>query len=172
MCGACAPGRRRRSYGSQRALGRSPRSFEEIDGVLVALVDRVTRRMRAAGRIGRTVAVRMRFDDFARASRSRMLVHPTSATAPVLFAARALLAAARPLIARRGLTLLGITISGIEHGLPVQLMLPFERDEAALDGVLDAVRERYGTAAITRATLLDAGEELTPWLTPGEPPRR
>ena len=40
---------------------------------LVGLVDRVTRRMRAAGRVGRTVVLRLRFDDFSRATRSHTL---------------------------------------------------------------------------------------------------
>ena len=66
-------GRRRGSIGSQRALGRAPRSREEVDATLVALVDRVTRRMRAAGRVGRTVVLRLRFDDFTRATRSHTL---------------------------------------------------------------------------------------------------
>ena len=59
-------GRRRGSIGSQRALGRRPRSFAEVDATLVALVDRVTGRMRRADRAGRTVVLRLRFDDFAR----------------------------------------------------------------------------------------------------------
>ena len=41
--------RRRRSIGAQRALGRRRRSHQELAGALVALVDRVTRRLRAAG---------------------------------------------------------------------------------------------------------------------------
>src|SRR5712691_3905949 len=57
-------GRRRHSIGSQRALGRSPRSPDALDAVVVGLVDRVTRRMRAAGRVGRTIVLRLRFDDF------------------------------------------------------------------------------------------------------------
>ena len=65
--------RRRRSIGSQRALGRAPWSPERVDADLVALVDRVTRRMRAAGRVGRTVVLRLRFDDFTRATRSHTL---------------------------------------------------------------------------------------------------
>jgi DNA polymerase-4 len=160
-------GRRRGSFGSQRALGRSAPSADELDAVLVALVDRVTRRMRRGGRIGRTVVLRLRFGDFTRATRSRTMAHASAATAPVLFTARALLGVAAPLIERRGITLLGITISGLERAGPVQLTLPFDRDEAALDSVLDDVRERFGTAAITRAALLDAGEELSPWLMPG-----
>src|SRR6266487_573265 len=53
------PGRRRRSMGAQHALGRSPRSPAEVEASLIALVDRVTGRMRAAGRAGRTVVLRL-----------------------------------------------------------------------------------------------------------------
>ena len=60
------PGRRRGSIGAQRALGRSSKSPEALDATLVALVDRITRRMRAAGRVGRTVVLRLRFGDFTR----------------------------------------------------------------------------------------------------------
>jgi DNA polymerase-4 len=162
------PGKRRGSIGSQRALGRCELSAEQLDGVLVALVDRVTRRMRRAGLAGRTVVLRLRFDDFKRASRSRTLSRATAATASVLFTARALLAAAGPLVERRGITLVGITICGLEHG-SLQLTLPLDgRDGDALDATLDDVRDRFGTAAITRAVLLDADPALSAWLMPGE----
>ena len=158
-------GRRRRSIGSQRAVGRNAMSAEELDGVLVALVDRVTRRMRRAGLTGRTVVLRLRFDDFKRASRSRTLARATAATDSILFVARALLTASRPLVARRGVTLVGITISGIERD-DGQLVLPLRgHDGRALDATLDEVRERFGSAAITRATLLGTTDPgLTPWL--------
>src|SRR5438270_1749938 len=64
------PRRRRRSIGAQRALGRRRRSQAEIAAALTALVDRVTRRLRAAHRACRTVVLRMRFDDYSRATRS------------------------------------------------------------------------------------------------------
>ncbi|MEY2441460.1 MAG: polymerase [bacterium] len=158
-------GRRRRSIGSQRALGRNSLSPDQLDGVVVALVDRVTRRMRRAQITGRTVALRLRFDDFKRASRSRTLVRATAATDSILFIARALLAGAAPLIQRRGVTLVGITISGIERDSG-QLALPLHGyDEGALDATLDEVRERFGTAAISRATLLgNTDPGLEPWL--------
>ena len=70
------------------------------------------------------------------------------------------------------MTLLGITVSGIERGRAGAADVALRARRVALDAVLDAVRERFGTVAITRAALLDAGEELTPWLMPGEPPRR
>lgn len=107
------PGRRRRSFGSQCALGRSRRSPGAADGVLIGLVDRVTRRMRAAGRAGRTVVLRLRFDDFSRATRSRTLPRATAASRTILAAARGLLEAAVPVIERKGLTLIGVTITGI-----------------------------------------------------------
>jgi len=164
-------GRRRRSFGSQRALGRTTRTAAELDAVLVALVDRVTRRMRRAGETGSTVVLRMRFGDFARATRSRTLARPTASTAPILLAVRTLLAGAMPVVQQRGLTLLGITISGLERGAGVQLVLPLDGiDGDALDAVLDDVRERFGTASIQRAALLRADRELSAWLLPTDAP--
>jgi len=161
------PRRRRRSIGAQRALGRRPRSFDEIDSALVGLVDRVTCRMRTAHRIGRTVVLRLRFDDFSRATRSHTLARATAETYAILAAARGLLAASQPLIERKGLTLVGIAVANLENDLPVQLILPFERDRrGALDSALDAVRERFGPRAITRGVLLGRDQGLTVPLLP------
>ena len=147
--------RRRGSIGSQRALGRRPRSPEEIDAVLVGIVDRVTRRLRVARRIGRTVVLRLRFDDFSRATRSHTLPWGTAHTETILGAARMLLANATPTIERRGLTLLGLAVANLADDRPVQLVLPLNRVcGGALDAALDEVRERYGAAAVTRAVLL------------------
>ncbi len=155
-------GRRRRSIGAQRALGRSPKSPEAIDAALIALVDRVTRRMRAAGRVGRTVVLRLRFDDFSRATRSHTLSRATAQTEAILATARGLLATAMPMIERQGLTLVGVAVANLEDDDAVQLPLPFERPRRdALDAALDAVRERFGTTAVTRAVLLGRDQGLT-----------
>jgi DNA polymerase-4 len=148
-------GRRRRSIGSQRAFGRRRRSPEADDADLVAIVDRVTRRMRKAGRLGRTVVLRMRFDDFSRATRSHTLPRATAHTPTVLATARTLLASAEPLIERRGITLIGVAVANLDDDGAVQLELPFGPDSGgALDGALDAIKERFGSAAVTRAVLL------------------
>jgi DNA polymerase-4 len=158
-------GRRRRSIGSQRALGRSPRSFEAVDAVVVGLVDRVTRRMRVAGRVGYTVVLRLRFDDFSRATRSHTLPQATAQTDAILATARGLLAAALPMIERRGLTLVGVAVANLEDARAVQLMLPFDgRRSDALDAALDEVRARFGPTAITRAVLLGDGGLSMPLL--------
>jgi DNA polymerase IV len=149
------PRRRRGSIGSQRALGRSPTPFAEIDASLVALVDRVTRRMRVAGRVGRTVVLRLRFDDFCRATRSHTLPYPTASTQTVLDTARALLATAWPLIEQRGITLVGVAVANLGEGRSLQLALPFDaHSNDALDAALDEVRLRFGSSAVTRAVLV------------------
>ena len=100
-------GRRRRSIGSQRALGRSERSRADLDAVLASLVDGVCRRLRTGHRACRTVVLRLRFADFSRATRSHTLRDPTGETEVVLAAARELLGGAMPLISARGISLLG-----------------------------------------------------------------
>jgi DNA polymerase-4 len=148
-------GRRRGSIGSQRALGRSPTPFEEIDASLVGLVDRVTRRMRIADRVGRTVVLRLRFGDFSRATRSHTLPYPTASTQTILSTARGLLAVAAPLIEERGLTLVGVAVGNLGDGRSLQLALPFDAHSSdELDAALDEVRLRFGSNAITRAVLV------------------
>jgi DNA polymerase IV len=149
------PGRRRGSIGSQRARGRAPWSAESVDADVIALVDRVTRRMRAAGRAGRTVVLRLRFEDFSRATRSHTLPQATASTETVLTAARSLVDAVLPTLRQRGLTLVGISVANLETDRELQLVLPFDgRHQEALDAVIDEVRERFGSKAITRAVLL------------------
>jgi DNA polymerase-4 len=157
--------RRRRSIGAQRSLGRSRTSLADVDASLVGLVDRVTRRMRAAGRAGRTVVLRLRFDDFSRATRSHTLPHATANTQAILTTARGLLATASPLIERRGITLVGVSVSNLDDGA-AQLLLPLDRHTDALDAALDEVRLRFGSAAICRAVLLRRGEGLAMPLLP------
>ena len=155
-------GRRRRSIGAQRALGRSSTSPDAVDATLVALVDQVARRMRAAGRVGRTVVLRLRFGDFSRATRSQTLAQRTAETATILSAARRLHAAAKPTIERRGLTLIGVSVQNLEDEGQSQLALRFDRGRGgALDAALDDVRDRFGSAAVTRAVLLGADEGLS-----------
>ncbi|MEN3221582.1 DNA polymerase IV [Mycolicibacterium porcinum] len=159
-------GVRRSSVGAQRALGRrgNTMSAAEVDVVVVNLVDRITRRMRGAGRTGRTVVLRLRFDDFGRATRSHTLPRATASTDAVLAAARALVTAAAPLIAERGLTLIGFAVSNIDHAGSQQLELPFESepDPVAIDGAIDEVRQRFGNAMLTRGVLVgrDPGLEM------------
>ena len=153
--------RRRRSIGAQRALGRRRRSQAELASALIALVDRVSRRLRAAQRVCRTVVLRMRFDDFTRATRSYTLRESTDQTQTILQAATGLLRVSGPMIDRRGLTLIGIALTNLSDAGAVQLVLPFDRARD-LDAVVDQVRDRFGSGAITRGVLV--GRDPGAWV--------
>jgi DNA polymerase-4 len=160
--------RRRRSMGAQHALGRrTPKTLEFLDSTLVALVDRLARRLRTAGRICRTVVLRMRFNDFSRATRSHTLNEPTADTETILATVRGLLTAAVPMIRSQGITLIGVTLANLENAGAVQLSLPLDGLPAsALDAALDNIRDRYGSTAITRAVLVGREEDLSVPLLP------
>jgi DNA polymerase IV len=149
-------GRRRHSIGTQRALGRRPRSERELDADLVALVDRLSRRLRKAHRVTRTMVLRLRFGDFSRATRSHTVPEATARTETLLAIGRGLLAASLPDVRRRGITLIGITYANLSDDGAIQLALPFDGPRTdAVDLALDAVREKYGSRSIGRAVLLD-----------------
>ena len=159
-------GVRRRSVGAQRALGRAGNTMSpaEVDAVVIGLIDRIATRMRGAGRTGRTVTLRLRFNDFGRATRSHTLPRATCSTQTILTTARQLVAAAAPLIAERGLTLVGFAVSEIDRSGAEQMMLPFSTraDPADVDAAVDSVRRRYGKSALTRGVLVgrDPGLEV------------
>ena len=144
--------RRRASIGSQRALGTGPRSAEELDLILTQIVDRLARRLRDGDRVCRSVVLRLRFGDFAKATRSRTLGSATDRTAILLTVARALLAAAHPEIAERGITLIGLSLSHLDRADRMQPELPIDwGDDERLDTVLDTLRDRFGATSVSRA---------------------
>lgn len=152
------PGRRRSSIGAQRALGRRPRSRAELDATLLSLVERVTERLRGGRRVGRTVTLRLRHADVGRETRSRTLPIATDRTDLVLDAARDLLDARWPHLREAGCTLIGITVADLAAADAVQLTLDLDgHDRRTLDQTLDAVRDRFGSTAVTRASLLGQG---------------
>ncbi|WGL51516.1 DNA polymerase IV [Nocardioides sp. BP30] len=173
-------GRRRGSVGAQRALGRRRCTAAELDAHVVALIDRVARRLRGGERIGRTLILRLRFDDFTRATRSATIGSAgaaTGATEVWVATARTLLRSAWPLIEERGCTLIGVSISGLSDAGTEQLELPLDWPgmqgavgrSSILDGALDQVKDKYGAGAITRAVLLgsDDGIEMPQLPDPG-----
>ena len=160
-------GRRRRSMGSQRAIGRGSKSAATLDAVLVAIVDRLSARLRAARRVARTVILRMRFDDLSRATRSHTMPEATAQTQRILAHARDLLGAATPTIERRGITLIGLTLTNLENDDAVQLTFPMDgRWDPGLDAALDDLRDRFGSSAVTRGVLLGRSQGISVPLLP------
>lgn len=147
-------GQRRSSMGAQHAIGSGPHDLESLDVALLALVDRVARRMRAVGRTGSTITVRLRFDDFTRSTTARTLPRPTAHTGEILTVARGLLRTRWAEIERRGCTLIGVSVGSLDDQ-PAQLSLPIDdAPDPALDDTIDAVREKFGSAAVRRAVQL------------------
>src|SRR5262249_29413381 len=139
----------------QRALGRGRRPPDEVRAMLDGLLDGIARRLRSARVVGHTVVLRIRFDDFTRATRSCTLPTPTADTTPLRDAARRLLEHAQPLVEQRGLTLVGVSVANLSDADAVQLPLPFDGGHGpALDHALDAVRDRFGATSVGRVALL------------------
>ena len=160
-------GRRRRSIGAQRALGRRYRRPEDIEAYLEGLTDRLGHRLRAGQRMCRTVVLRLRFDDFGRATRSRTLSDATDDTTTLVDTACRLLSDVMPTIRERGLTLIGLSLTNLEAADPRQLTLSFDgRAHDTLDVTLDRLRDRFGAGTVTRAALLGRGEGLSVPLLP------
>jgi len=148
-------GRRRHSIGSQRAMGRGPWTDADLEATLLAIVERLGKRLRAAGRRCRTVVLRLRLDDFGRATRSRSLAYSTDRTDLILTLARGLFADALPLIHERGCTLVGLSLTNLDGNDRAQPVLPFEPDHGVdLDAAMDSLRDRFGRDALTRAVLV------------------
>jgi DNA polymerase-4 len=148
-------GRRRRSIGSQRAMGRRPKTQEDLEASVVGIVDRLGKRLRKAERVCRTMILRLRFDDFTRVTRSRTLYEPTDGTQVLMTAARQLLDDAMPMIRDKGCTLIGLSLTNLDSNDSLQLALPFdEHHQEKLDITIDGLRDRFGAGAVTRAVLI------------------
>jgi DNA polymerase-4 len=155
--------RRARSIGAQSALGRKPPTRRVIVPALLHLADRVASRLRAGGRGGRTVTVRVRFADFRAITRSVTMPVAIAATGMISEVAQDLV---RTALAdhpdERWITLLAIGVSHLEDQAELQLELPLRSrtDERrspgsptgaarwVADRAVDAIRERFGRDAV------------------------
>lgn len=155
------PGPGRRSMGAQHALGRGERTLQEVEVVLLGLVDKVARRLRAKDRTASTVVVRVRFADFTSSTVSRTLARPTSSTQVLLDTALGLLRGRGDEIDRRGISLVGFQATGLDdHGEQLMLPLP-EQVPEGLDTAVDAVRDRFGTGSVRRGAQVGRAERFS-----------
>jgi DNA polymerase-4 len=160
---------RAKSVGSQSAFARDERDPATHRRVLATIADRVGRRLRAKSRAGRTITLRIRFADFTAITRSATLRAPVSSSGALYAVACELLGKGMRESAGRGVGLLGISVSGLHVAPHVQLELPFPEPAAedvtragsvrdglrtALDRNVDELREKFGTGAVTPASVL------------------
>ncbi|MGI9598098.1 MAG: DNA polymerase IV, partial [Acidimicrobiales bacterium] len=158
-------GRRRRSVGSQRSFPLGSVDRAGAEQIVVEVADRVTRRLRDGRRVARTVTLRLRYGDFNQATRSHTLPEPTSSIDAVMSTAMLLLDGVWPVVEERGLTKVGVAVSGLSGDDVVQLTLPFSKAQSGtIDGAVDEIRDRFGTDALKRATLVDRTSVEMPML--------
>lgn len=171
---AVRPVGRAGSVGAQSALGRSGSDARVRAEALLHLADRIGSRMRRKHRSGRTVTVRVRFDDMTSVTRSRTLPHPIDATAAIHAVASELVEAALGAADGREVTLVGISLSNLHTDAAVQLELPLgdgavvrpgsdtgER-RRKLDDQLDDVRARFGKDAVGAAAVVLSKQRSVP----------
>lgn len=147
--------KRHSSIGSQRALGTRPRTVDELALIVTQIMDGLAKRLREREVSCTTVVVRVRYGDYTTATRSRTLGAPTDRTEVLLGVAHTLLTSVAPQISERGVTLIGVSLASLVRAGEVQPELPLEwHDGARIDSALDAVRNRFGADAVTRAALM------------------
>jgi len=161
-------GRVEKSIGSETTFDTDVSDVDTARRTLLSLATRVGARLRRAGYVGRTVAIKVRLADFRTLTRSRTLATPTDVAREIFAAAWALFT---QLIRRSNpssgtlserIRLLGVRVEGLEasDGTPRQLALG-EREHGWRDAerAADAVAARFGAAAVRPASLLSAPDE-------------
>ena len=127
---------------------------ELVDRELIRLGDAVARRLRVAGRAGRTVNLKVRYSDFTTLTRSLTLAQPTDSARVVVRTARSLMDAVDM---RAGIRLLGVGVSSL--GTDVAQQLSFDEPDEhwyEAERAVDEIRDRFGAAAIGPAALAGA----------------
>jgi DNA polymerase-4 len=159
--------RRAGSMGAQSALGSRGASTDLLRATLGYLADRVAGRLRAARRAGRTVTVRVRFPGLRSVTRAATLPAPVSTTLTLTEVAFDLARVALGDNPReRQISLLGLSVSNLIDEPALQLALPLPGTghryqpgtplgaaRWAADRSVDAIRARFGRAAIGYATV-------------------
>ncbi|ACZ30301.1 DNA-directed DNA polymerase [Xylanimonas cellulosilytica DSM 15894] len=147
------PTERERSIGNETTFGSDQHDLAAVEARLLELCDKVAARCREQGVVTRTVALKVRTNDFRTLTRSRTLDGPTDVARDLYRVARELLAA----VDLRGLPvrLVGVRAENLQEraGTAQQLTLDeaaSERPQAHREAelALDAVRERFGTRSI------------------------
>ncbi len=169
-----AGGARARSVSAQSALGKRTATTELVRAVLTHLADRVARRLREAGRAGRTVTVRVRFAGMRSVTRSLTLGAPVSATLTLTEVAERLAWDAITDVGATEVTLLSIGVSHLAEQRDLQLELDLAPSDAwrpgspqgaarrAVDASMDAIRSRFGRDAVGYAPALLGRDAVVP----------
>ncbi len=146
------PNQELRSIGHEETFSVDRTDADGLESDLGKMADRIAAKLRSGDRTARTVTLKIRFDDFVTITRSQTLLGPTDLTIEIAETARNLF---RVIDLGRGIRLMGISVTGLQEGAPVQGVLGLtdssvgDREQhRAIDTAVDSVRERFGDGAI------------------------
>ena len=145
------PDRRAKSVGQERTFGVDLTDPEAVRRVILTESERVAARLRRAGVAARSVTVKIRFGDFQTITRRQTLTAPTDGTADNWNAARDLFDGWCRREGFRPVRLIGVTAADLSQPAAPDLFPDPDRVRgASIDSAVDAIRTRFGDAAIGR----------------------
>ena len=158
------PVRRERSIGNERTFDHDVDDPQVIHRNLLALSDKAASRLRAAGLVGRTVSIKVRFADFTTISRSRSLRDATDVSREIAAVAKELYDALG--LQRARVRLVGVRVEQLSAAsdTPVQVALDEpEHGWREADRAIDRASARFGSGSVRPASLLsDTGRRTGP----------
>ncbi|MEP6885755.1 MAG: DNA polymerase IV, partial [Gammaproteobacteria bacterium] len=148
------PDREEKSISAEETFARDIRESRQLTVQLLRLADRTTSRLRAHHLAAGTVSVKIRRGDFKTFTRQRALGTPTQDTAVVAAAAKILLDEWLGTHLNAAVRLLGVGVSELHTLQQADLFADVPAQGARLDTAIDGIRDRFGSAMLTRASLL------------------
>ena len=121
---------------------------------LLALSEKVGARLRAAGHVGRTIAIKVRLADFRTVNRSRTMPASTDVAREIFETSWSLF---RALGASEQIRLVGVRVEGLTAAATTSRQLTLgepERGWREAEAAADAVAARFGRASVGPASLL------------------
>ncbi|WP_437193451.1 DNA polymerase IV [Planctomicrobium sp. SH527] len=151
------PDREAKSVSHETTFATDLQDADVLRDWLRDLTEQVARRLRRSDLKGRTIHLKLRFADFQTITRSQTLDRPTNTTNELSHVAVELLNHALPR-QHKGIRLIGIGVSSLEHGQQLRQRQLFDDDEnqkqGKLDAVADEIQNRFGTSIVFRGNKL------------------
>lgn len=144
--------RERRSYSHEQTFSRDTADAAQIRRTLLWMADQLTEQLRRDGVQAQTVRLKLRKSDFSTATRQMHLERPTDQADAVFASAEGLLASGWD---RKALRLVGIAVTDLSQhgGIQLDMFVHDDQRQARLSHAVDEIRDRFGSGAITRASL-------------------
>jgi DNA polymerase-4 len=146
------PEHQAKSISHEKTFSRDLDDPEVLRAWLLELTEQVACRLRRQGLKGRTIHLKVRFDDFRTITRSQTLSEPTNVTQEIWQNVDTMFARRMP-SRRLRVRLLGVGVSGLDHRRQVQLNLFADQQrqrQSRLDEVADSIKEKFGSSSLQR----------------------